>query len=213
MLESSRTGIGTLSVLELNIWRKGEDSLVVASPPIKFHKREFSQGALLINDADEVSENNVGTTQKRDPVQTEQNRLFWDDFISSCEFDHPDQDPPRRQNVNSVRLPFPSPVGWVTCFRISSGKKRIGIFMYFDGDEAEKIFHVIQENESELQKTIPELQIGLGKDYKKGKPTVFMTKELDVTDPSTLQEQKDWLLTNIRTWVNLFRPFLKTQVD
>ena len=60
-----------------------------------------------------------------------------------------------------------------------------------------------------LRKTIPELQVGLGKDYKKGTPIVFMSKEIDISDPSTLKEQKDWILTNIRTWVNLFRQLLR----
>jgi hypothetical protein len=199
----------SLSLLELNIWSRGTDSFVVASPPLRFQKKEFNQGAIVITDSEEISEENTGQSKKIDSTQLDKNREFWEDFIAKCKFDHPDQDAPRRLNTNSVRLPFPSPVDWVTCYRVSSGRKRIGIFMYFDDVDEENTFNVIRENLPELQKTFPELICQHSEDYKKGKPTVSLRKEIDVSDPSTIEEQKDWLLNNIRTWVNLFRPYLK----
>jgi hypothetical protein len=210
MLELSGSSLTSLSLLEINTWSKDSGKFVVASPPLRLERKQFSPKVLFVNETEEISETNPGTSSGPSAEKIEKNKSFWNEFIEECQFDHPDQGPLRRLNINSIRVPFPAPVDWVTCYRLSSGKKRIGIFMSFTGKDGVEAYKSIEEQRSRWEEEIP----GIGflkagdKVVKKGFPQIYVSKEMDIEDERTIDEQKRWLHENINKWVNLFRPTL-----
>jgi hypothetical protein len=75
----------------------------------------------------------VGDAVEDDAVAPEraakraENRAFWQKFIDTVHFDHPDQPPPMHGGNNWVRIPLPSPAKWLTVYRKQDG--RMGAFL------------------------------------------------------------------------------------
>jgi hypothetical protein len=61
----------------------------------------------------------------------EANRAFWQRFIDTVRFDHPDQPPPRHGGNNWVRIPLPPPARWLTAFRYGD---ELGFFLAWEKD-------------------------------------------------------------------------------
>lgn len=55
-----------------------------------------------------------------------ENRAFWQRFIDTVEFDHPDQPRPQHGANNWVRIPLPAPARWLTAYR---NKGDVGLFL------------------------------------------------------------------------------------
>lgn len=49
------------------------------------------------------------------------NRAFWQEFIDTVRFDHPDQPPARHGGNNWVRIPLPSPARYLNAYRLNGG--------------------------------------------------------------------------------------------
>ena len=210
MLENSGAAANNLSLLEINVWQQGEERFVVAAPPIRLERKSFSPRYVFIDEEEEISETQSGIKkQTRDPELLNKNRAFWDDFMNRCRFDHPDQEAPRRLNVNSIRVPFLPPVNWITCYRVSSGRKRIGIFMSFREEEGRGPYFLLKEKRKEIEEQIVGIEFNDSDPvYKDDTPTISTDLDIDVTDDSTITEQTEWLHKTLNAWVNLFRPML-----
>lgn len=209
LLEHSMSGGSSLSLVEINVWRRGEENFVIATPPLRVERRSYSPRAILVGDEEEISEETPAKTHVRDPEKQEKNRIFWTAIIEDCDFDHPDQPAPKRLNVNSIRVPFPEPAGWVTCYRIASSRKRMGIFMHLSGHDGRRVFEELERRQAEFTEEFPGLKFTADDEhYKDGKPTIYITQEIDITDDATIDQQKMWFKTNINRWVNIFRPAL-----
>ena len=74
------------------------------------------------------------------------------------------------------------------------------------------IFNALEVKSAELREIFPSLQIRKSVDYKRGQPTIYINKEIDVTDPATANEQTTWLAENLNKWVNLFRPLIVQEI-
>lgn len=206
LLSRSSTNVGQLSLMEVSVWKHFSDFILVASPPVRFKQESFSvtpiqstAGASII---DEVTSSSS--------EQREKNRAFWDEFIKRASFDHPEQESPRHGGNNWVRMKFPEPAGWVTCYRTQSEFPRVGVFMTLNGERGEEVYENLMSRADELRTVLPEIGFD---EARHQAPTVFIRRAMDIADESTTALQLEWLLEYSNRFVSLLRPILEDYAD
>lgn len=127
-----------LALIELQLWcDDGGRTLVV---PQVAMRTEVIRQRLILDDAGipvqlvdlAGSDDRTEIEEVVDPegarIRRESNREFWQQFIETARFEHPDQPTPRHGTNNSVRIPLPSPARWLTAYR-SEGEGEAGLFL------------------------------------------------------------------------------------
>ena len=93
------------------------------------------------------SEGRVSTTPSSDARA--KNKEFWERFIASVRFDHPDQTAPRHGSNNYVRVDLPGPVTGMVAYRVADG--RTGLVVKFTGPEGRGFMQGLLEDQAGLE--------------------------------------------------------------
>ena len=137
----------------------------------------------------------------------ERSKSFWNDFIDSIVFDHPDQSKPRLGGRNWVRINFPEPIGWVSSYRYTAGNF-IGVNARVDGDISHLFFNFLNDRIEFLKNEIdPNIQIEYDEISRRLK--IACSLDVEVDNPKTFDLQKNWLMTILNSYVNKLRPLIK----
>lgn len=144
-----------LALVEMQLWRGVGGGLVVL-PQIPFRTEVMQQRVVVDQsgaplpmapppDADEQGEEaEPGRVRSpRDPALAAASRAFWQHFIDTARFDHPDQPPPRHATHNTVRMELPAPGKWLTGYR--AGQTECGLFARFRDTGGKAAFEALSE--------------------------------------------------------------------
>jgi hypothetical protein len=216
-LNAGFAGLGRLSLLEIQLWSDSQgNTVVVPNVPLK---TEIIEQRVVLTDqgmpvkVEEVSREDEAIQRAVErvvePEQAErraQDKAFWQSFIDSVRFDHPDQPPPRHGGPNWVKIPQPGPVEWLTAFRSSGGGGKVGLFLTFRGGEGQALF---DELAAELETLRTESDLDLQANIKKSDP---FEGEISATRPRSAfaneREQLAFLTDAANRFVTTIRPRL-----
>lgn len=208
-LENSATRIKRMLCLEVSVFDGGERSVVVSRPLHQFKTTEIviREDLVALNRGDQET-----SSDRPEEIRSEkylEDRKFWDRFISSVKFASENQMPPRHGGKNHVRIPFHESVKWITCYRLSTGRQRVGIFMVFRGKGGTEIFERLIQSDvwNEIQGQLPGLQFGTRTEEF---PEIFINKEIEVSNTDTESEQLEWLTTSAQLLVDSFHPIFES---
>lgn len=126
---------GNLSLLELPIYRSSSGNLLI-TPRLPFNTETIKK-TIFVSPAGDVLESSENFDDPVNILDDITSRLstderqatsdFWNNFISTVKFDHPDQSSPRKGGYNWVKIDFPDPFKTVAGYRTA---KTYGIFAY-----------------------------------------------------------------------------------
>jgi hypothetical protein len=193
-LERSNTLINSIHLLEVSVFKAGQERLIVAQAPIQITAQRFVQVATgeITNLEDNNNSNDQSKKRSREDDETNiKNRQFWDQFISRVRFSHVDQDKPRHGGRNWVKIPYFPQVNWITAYRLKDGpRSRVGLFMTFNGDRGDQAYTKLLDQWDTLVAEIPELDHQVSKE---GVGEIYIKKFMDVSDETSEEDQLDWL--------------------
>ena len=215
-LNASGLAAARFSLLEIQLWKDDQDrTLIVPSVPVR---TEVIQQRVLMTETgrplrieetgDDVAE---ASEQVVDPEQAKQrtsNRIFWQSFIDTVKFDHPDQPVPRHGGNNWVRVPLPEPVKWMTAYR---SRDKLGLFLALSDNEGFAFYEWLEgqadalRQESGLPLTFEQDPSGSNR----GQVSLTVPKAELVDDIAQLE----WLRERANRLVTLFRPLISRWVD
>lgn len=206
--------LGNLSLIELPIF-EDENGDILITPRVPFRTETITktiyfspegEHASIEDDSEEIAgANSVGKKYDSELVKT--NRKFWEEFITNCKFEHPDQSAPRHGGRNWIRIDFPSPIKWVSAYRYLAGSY-IGISARATGEEAKNIFEYLNERKTYLLGELgDDIFLTFDDDSKEMKLGGKM--DIQVEDPSTFKKQNDWFQEKLNKFSNTLRPILK----
>jgi hypothetical protein len=184
--------------------------LIVPSVPVRTEviqqrvvMTEMGRPLRIEDAADDLAE---ASEQVVDPEQAKQrisNRTFWQSFIDTVKFDHPDQPVPRHGGNNWVRVPLPEPVKWMTAYR---SRDKLGLFLALSDGEGFAFYAWLEgqadalRQESDLPLKFEQGPIGSNK----GQVSLTVPKAELVDDSAQLE----WLREGANRLVTLFRPLI-----
>lgn len=193
-----------LTLLELQIWKdsNGQHLLV---PHIPF-RTEILRQRVLVDGQDrplvteDVSEEEVEPPGTNGSDVRSANRSFWDSFISTVRFDHPDQTKPTHGGNNWVRISMPRPGRWLTGYRYQDS---IGFF--FVQDDTVDLHGMIEEGNAMKSETgLSDLRVEAGK--RPGVIKIAISKPIG--EIGNEEAQLRWLTDTANRLVNAVRPRL-----
>ena len=69
--------------------------------------------------------------------------------------------------------------------------------MHLSGHDGRRVFEELERRQAEFTEEFPGLKFTADDEhYKDGKPTIYITEEIDITDDATIDQQKMWFKTN-----------------
>ena len=145
-----------LALVEFQLWQNDAgDTTIIPFVPVK---TELIQQRIIV-DASGAPVTTVSATSSEDEesamidpdreVGKQAEKAFWQAFIDSVHFDHPDQPVPRHGSHGWVKLPLPDPIGWMTAYRSKNGTG--GLFIRFKGEEGKGTFAAFEEVKAQLE--------------------------------------------------------------
>jgi hypothetical protein len=153
------------------------------------------------------------TNVERDPTSNATrlaNRAFWDAFISSVRFDHPDQPPPRHGGNNYVRIELPGPVTGLVAYRTADGTA--GFMLKFVGEQGREVLQRLLDDQAALEAEIGEalmFEVGVlpGESNRVvGEITLAWKPPAEAVENDHMQAE--WLRAIANKLVNALRPRL-----
>ena len=193
-----------LTLLELQVWRDGNGQHLLV-PHIPF-RTEILRQRVLVDEQDrplvteDVSEEEVGPPGTNGSDVRSANRSFWDRFISTVRFDHPDQTKPTHGGNNWVRISMPRPGRWLTGYRYQDS-----LGFYLVQDDSVDLHGLIEEANALTDETgLPDLRVEAGK--KPGVVTIAISRP--ITEIGNEDAQLRWLTDTANRLVNAIRPRL-----
>lgn len=211
-LNASGLAAARFSLLEIQLWKDDVGrTLVVPSVPVR---TEVIRQRVVITDmgrplrieedvADAVT---AASEQVVDPDQANQriaNKTFWQTFIDTVKFDHPDQPGSRHGGNNWIKVPLPDPVKWVTVYR---SKDKVGLFMPLSGEDGIAFYEWLEGQADALRE-----ESGLALTFERD-PNDADKAQISVTAPRVqfvdADAQQAWLRGNANKFVTLVRPLI-----
>lgn len=198
-----------LTLLELQVWkdRNGQHLLV---PHIPF-RTEILRQRVLVDAQDrpliteDVSEEEVGPPGTNGSDVRSANRSFWDRFISTVRFDHPDQTKPTHGGNNWVRISMPRPGRWLTGYRYQDS-----LGFYLVQDDSVDLHGLIEEANALKDETgLSDLRVEAGK--KPGVVTIAISRP--IAEVGNEEAQLRWLTETANRLVNAIRPRLAHRAE
>lgn len=193
-----------LTLLELQVWKDGNGQHLLV-PHIPF-RTEILRQRVLVDEQDrplvteDVSEEEVGPPGTNGSDVRSANRSFWDRFISTVRFDHPDQTKPTHGGNNWVRISMPRPGRWLTGYRYQDS-----LGFYLVQDDSVDLHGLIEEANALTDETgLPDLRVEAGK--KPGVVTIAISRP--ITEIGNEDAQLRWLTDTANRLVNAIRPRL-----
>jgi hypothetical protein len=210
----SRNMLSRLTLVELKLWSDESGnhfvvpSISVQTQPIRFRVLVSQDGqvATVEEDSDSGSDSSTSPSSSASPdvvSKKARNKVFWQKFIDTVQFSHPDQLPPRHGINNYVHIPLRLPIKWLTAFRAEPPPtRRIGLFIRPDTVQGDWLARELSKRRREIKKKT-------GLDLEVGSTNVVATSyPIDWANPSTEDEQLAWLRKNADAFVNVIRPML-----
>lgn len=214
---NDRAGLTSrLALVEMQIWHAGSgETLVVPHIPFRTQVVEHrvvvdQRGAplplapALEPEEDPAATETARSRSARDPVSVAANRAFWQRFIDTVQFEHPEQAPARHGGDNWVRIPLPPPARWLTAYRL--GVDRAGLFATFT-DETGRVAldGLATQLESLRLETGLDVLVEIEREQPfKGSLAVRLWDQGDVSEEAILA----WLRGAANRLVNALRPRL-----
>ena len=198
-----------LTLLELQVWKdiNGQHLLV---PHIPF-RTEILRQRVLVDGQDrplvteDVSEEDVGHPGTNGSDVRSANRSFWDRFISTVRFDHPDQTKPTHGGNNWVRISMPRPGRWLTGYRYQDS-----LGFYLVQDDSVDLHGLIEEANALKDETgLSDLRVEAGK--KPGVVTIAISRP--IAEVGNEEAQLRWLTDTANKLVNAIRPRLAHRAE
>lgn len=198
-----------LTLLELQVWKdsNGQHLLV---PHIPF-RTEILRQRVLVDAQDrplvteDVSEEEVGPPGTNGSDVRSANRSFWDRFISTVRFDHPDQTKPTHGGNNWVRISMPRPGRWLTGYRYQDS-----LGFYLVQDDSVDLHGLIEESNAIKDETgLSDLRVEAGK--KPGVVTIAISRP--IAEVGNEEAQLRWLTDTANLLVNAIRPRLAHRAE
>jgi hypothetical protein len=205
--------LARLALVEFQLWTDGDgQTLVVPTLPLRTQVIEHRvvvdrQGVplqVVVEDAaDEAIETLVNPDQA---TGRDQDRAFWQRFIDSARFDHPDQPPPRHGGRNWVKIDLPPPARWLTAYRSSGG--RAGLFMVLTDEAGAAAFAELKAEAGQLQQ-----ETGLELVFKQKQELPFRGEIVALRKAMPAERTSDeqllaWFGDAANRMINAFRPRL-----
>ena len=206
--------LGNLSLIEMPLFENDQGDILI-TPRVPFRTETIAktiyfspegEHASIEEEADEISDV-IPSGKKYDPEIIKKNREFWDDFISKCKFEHPDQSSPRHGGRNWIRIDFPSPIKWISAYRYVAGPY-IGISARAGGEDAKKLFDFLNERKSYMMSELG-ADINFIFDDATNEMKLGGRLDIQVDDPETFKIQNEWFQENLNKFSNTLRPLLK----
>lgn len=211
-----------LSLLEIAV-HQNEDEEIILSPSVPQEIETVTRTVLISTEGmpvsiedDEVTGANLvnQSTSSQQPMKEETkelNTLFWQKAIKEISFSHPDQEPLRRGGSNWCKALLPAPLKWITAWR---SKNQIGVFLRIDGDNIRKYQDFFTEQLELMQVEIsPDIRLGTPDEGTTDWSTAFFVAvrkdDVDIYDPTTIEQQIKWYALHLDRFVNYVRPLVK----
>jgi hypothetical protein len=138
------------------------------------------------------------------------NRAFWDAFISSVRFDHPDQPLPRHGGNNYVRIELPGPVTGLVAYRTADGTA--GFMLKFVGEESRELLLRLLDDQAALEAEIGEaltFEVGvLPVESNRVVGEITLAWKPPAATAGNDHLQAEWLRATANKLVNALRPRL-----
>ena len=210
MLNARNAGPASLYLLDVRIYRNGKGDLFIN--PTTTLKTDVVRRQVIVDNQgqsielaqDNSDEPPVISAQAQS--RKEADRAFWDRFIATVKFDHPDQDGPKHGGRNNTRLSLPEPSTWMTCYRSRADGGTIGIFFPLKGEHGVQLFETLKDRQQELEETVgTSLTFSTGNKH----PQISISAPFNIDDGAEQDAQLKWLTTHANKMVNLFRPLLR----
>lgn len=183
------------ALVEFQVWRDESAGTTVVLPVIPFQTEVVKQRVLVAADDKPLAiaatpdggQGLVAGDPDREAKRVA-DRVFWDRFIESIRFSHPDQTPPRHGGWNWVRIALPEPCQ-LTLYRTG---EEVGAFVTFLGVGGQIPFAQFEAERSTLEGEVGQ---PLAFDRRPGDARLQMgaRKVMPTRDPSTADEQLAWL--------------------
>lgn len=202
-----------LALIELQLWCDDAGRTLVV--PQVAMRTEVIRQRLILNDADvpvqlvDLAGTDDGIEDVVDPegarIRRDSNREFWQRFIDTARFEHPDQPMPRHGGNNSVRIPLPPPARWLTAYR-SVGEGEAGLFLRCEQGNALCTELASEADALRAETGLQELYFKLGDPAQRD--MIGIARPLaELGGPD---EQLAWLAATANRLVNALRPRLST---
>jgi hypothetical protein len=215
MIRTSQAGLSRLALVEVQLWSDGSGrtivlpSLALRTDVITHRVVTDTVGMPLRSAEDDAVSTAEAAEREVDPdaeARRVANRAFWQRFIDTVRFDHPDQPPPRHGGRNWVKIPLPGPAGWLTAYR--TGTNTVGLFVTLRGEEGRAAW---ERFASEIDSLRLETGLPLYNKRKESEPFegyVGVAREGDCVTAAGQEAALDWLRPAANSLVNSLRPRL-----
>jgi hypothetical protein len=222
-INGTMIGPGRLSLVEIQLWRSLsgetivvpfvptrteviESRVIVAEDGRTLPVKDVRVDGIAVGNSSDGGQNGADADQIVDPAkaaQRDNNKLFWDKFITETRFDHPDQLPASHGGNNWVRIPLEAPLRWLTAYRASNNV--MGIFARLTDETGRQLAATIEDQLDGMR-----AESGLDLQIKVQSQMPFKA-ELGVIAPNaglSDDAQRAWLSETANRMVTLLRPKL-----
>ncbi|WP_141400555.1 hypothetical protein [Magnetospirillum sp. 15-1] len=202
-----------LALVEIQLWTDGAGrTVVVPALPLRtevLRQRVIVDGEgvpLRLEEPGDAVEAMEALADPERAASRDGNRAFWQCFIDSVRFDHPDQPVPRHGGNNWVKIPLPAPARWLTAYRTAD---EAGLFLPLDGDGGEALFERLAEAAAALR---DESGLDLAFIRKQAEPFKGnISAKRPLSDFASLEAQTAWFCDAANRLVNALRPRLSVE--
>lgn len=209
--------LAQLGLIEMQVWKDADGrtllvpSLAVRTDVVQHRVVVDGSGTPLV--PAEASENDKAAPESIDEVVKPGRDIdFWDRFMATIRFDHPEQPMPKLgPHPTNARVELPAPARWMTIYRSLKGE--LQLFFWLHGEDGVECFERLKEEQEDIRK-----EAGLDVDFRMAKsnpkrsdaekPLVIVIRAANMESDLTIQEQVTWLVTATNAMVNAFRPRL-----
>jgi hypothetical protein len=205
--------LARLALVEFQIWTgSAGQTLVIPWIPMRTQVIEHRvvvdpHGVPLALVVEDKADASVETLVNSDQAANrDRDRVFWQRFIDTVRFDHPDQPPPRHGGRNWIKIDLPSPARWLTAYR-SSGD-RAGLFLSLADEAGAAAFAELSAEANQLRE-----EIGLDLLFEEKQALPFRGDVLALRTTAGQEGSSDdellaWFVSAANRMVNALRPRL-----
>lgn len=142
----------------------------------------------------------VRVASDRAPIDTASMEAWWSEIVG-MHFDDPDQPEARYFYPNHVRAPLPWPGTWITGYRVSNSRPRVGVFVSGQRSPLAELLNTLRSYKSMLEQSLPK---GTDLTFEYGPYRNHL-----LSDFASEAEQKVWLKKTMNQFVNALRPVIR----
>jgi hypothetical protein len=174
-----------------------------ASLPIVDEDDTAVQATVSVGDS-VVARDDLGESPKQAAY-----RAWWTPVMLS-HFQDPDQEPPALYYPNNVRTALPWPQTWIGAYRSGGAAGSVGVGLGGLSPSYNRMIDALSPDSMEILSELPpgsELAQNLKRDSE-----TYMTMR-QAADFASDDAMRQWLVETMNTYVNVFRPRLKTELQ